>query len=114
MQFLVLWKIIFLKYVDYKFTSDLENNLDKISLGKFDKIKYLNDFYLGENGLLKKTEEGKSKIDANECRSVYLPQLKKNQEIKIGKYGRLFSFRTVMSIFLFQKILFLLNYPKKK
>jgi len=77
----------FPQLVDYGFTSEMENKLDSIAVGEIEWTKYLKEFYLGKKGLKHKVEEQEKSMKADECRTIHLPQLKKEIEIKVGRYG---------------------------
>lgn len=79
----------FPEYVDYEFTSLLEDTLDKISTGEQQSTAYLSDFYFGNKtdiGLEKKIEQG-ADIDANESQRIRMPELDEKYEIRVGRYG---------------------------
>ncbi len=73
--------------VDYDFTSEMEKRLDEIALGKDDRLDYLKEFYLGQSGLKQVVETTETQIDADESRTVQLPQMKPEQAVKIGRFG---------------------------
>jgi DNA topoisomerase-1 len=73
--------------VDYSFTSEMEESLDKIAYGQEDYIKYLTKFYKGKTGLLKRVEEQEKKIKPEDSRTI---EIEKNGEIlsiKVGRFG---------------------------
>ena len=76
------------RYVDYKFTSDLEDKLDDISNGKAKKIPILKEFWdelsktINEKSALSKSEIITEKLDEN-C-----PECSKPLNYKLGKYGK--------------------------
>ena len=75
------------RLVDLEFTSKMEESLDEIAEGQLDYLKYLKEFYFGAKGL-KETAEAKDKeIDPKTSRSIDLPQLKGQLEIRIGRFG---------------------------
>lgn len=83
----------FSNIVDYGFTAEMENDLDKIAEGKLDWKKMLRDFYFPfEKEVIKNdkaikrdefTELGKSDEKCPECGSPMV--------IKLGKYGKFIS-----------------------
>lgn len=73
--------------VEYSFTSDMEEVLDQIAVGKTDRLEYLKEFYLGPNGLKSLVEQRESQISPNDSRTVQLPQLTDVPDVKIGKFG---------------------------
>lgn len=74
--------------VDFKFTAELEENLDKIAEGNQDWVKALKDFYIPFHKNLEKKEKEISKKDLTEeetnemCDKCGKPMIK-----KIGRYG---------------------------
>jgi DNA topoisomerase-1 len=73
--------------VEYSFTSNMENTLDRIAEGDTHRLEYLRDFYLGPNGLKHRVEEREAGIAPDECRTVRLPHMDGVPPIKIGKFG---------------------------
>jgi DNA topoisomerase-1 len=73
--------------VQYGFTSEMENQLDQIAEGKQDRLEYLKEFYLGDGGLVHQVEEREGKIKPEESRTIHLPQLEEDTEIKVGRFG---------------------------
>jgi len=73
--------------LDYKFTSYLEQKLDDIALGKYDKNKYLNEFYLNDTGLLNQIKNKEDKIKNDVSKIIKLPQLNSDLQLNIGKNG---------------------------
>ncbi len=76
--------------IEYSFTSEMENALDDISMGKIDRLKYLEKFYLGKNGLKIQVENREKEIKPDEARTIKLPHLGPIEGIKVGKYGPYF------------------------
>lgn len=73
--------------VDYSFTSEMEESLDKIAYGEEDWLKYLTKFYKGKGGLLKKVEEQDKKIKPDESRTIHITKDGKDMDIKVGRFG---------------------------
>ncbi len=73
-------------YVDYNFTAEMEEALDKIANGKQDRLDYLKNFYFGENGLDNKVTSKKD-IDADLSRRIHLDNLPAEYEVRVGPYG---------------------------
>ncbi|UGQ17600.1 type I DNA topoisomerase [Borrelia sp. RT1S] len=75
--------------IELKFTSHMEENLDKIAVGELDKVKYLSQFYNGEDGLRNTINKIEPIIGSGEFRTVY--EYKNDKEfdyaIIIGKFG---------------------------
>ena len=76
--------------IEYSFTSEMESALDEISIGKIDRIKYLEKFFLGNKGLKNQVENREKKIKPEEARTIKLPHLGPISGIKVGKYGPYF------------------------
>ena len=71
--------------VDLQYTSNMEDDLDAISLGKLSRKKYLNDFYFDSSeskGLEKKLNQ---EFDKDISRLI--KKFEDNSELKIGRYG---------------------------
>jgi len=77
----------FKELIEYSFTSDMEDALDEIAVGKVDRLEYLKSFYLGENGLKNRVEQREKSIDPKESKIVKLPQISSVDGIRIGKFG---------------------------
>lgn len=73
--------------VDYSFTSEMEESLDKIAYGEEDYLKYLTKFYKGKNGLAKKVEEQDKKIKPEESRTINIEKDGEPMNIKVGRFG---------------------------
>lgn len=73
--------------VDYSFTSEMEESLDKIAYGEEDSLKYLTKFYKGKNGLAKKVEEQDKKIKPEESRTISFEKDGEPMNIKVGRFG---------------------------
>lgn len=77
----------FEQLLDYGFTSEMEASLDKIAYGEQDWIKYLDKFYNGKAGLLKKVEEQDKKIKPEESRTIHIERDGEVLDIKVGRFG---------------------------
>ena len=89
----------FEKYIDYDFTKKMEGGLDEIASGSLDKVKYLDEFWFGDEkigGLAKDLSEIRATSLAAEVKNLILSKLEYHfvedgheiaYEIKIGKYG---------------------------
>ncbi|MFW6368409.1 MAG: type I DNA topoisomerase [Spirochaetota bacterium] len=76
--------------IKYRFTSEMEEALDEIAVGRRDSLGYLERFYKGgeeHEGLLDQVNRRESEIEPEESRTVKLPHLDENTEIKVGRYG---------------------------
>ena len=74
--------------VDLQYTSNMEDDLDAISLGKLSRKKYLNDFYFDSSeskGLEKKLNQEFDKDISRLISTISMDN--KNTDIKIGRYG---------------------------
>ncbi|MCO4755686.1 MAG: type I DNA topoisomerase [Bacteriovoracaceae bacterium] len=77
----------FSKFVDYGFTSDMEQKLDGIAVGDVEFLDYMKKFYLGKQGLRESVEKQDKKIKPDESRTVLLEGQNGKVEIKVGRYG---------------------------
>jgi DNA topoisomerase-1 len=72
--------------VDPKFTSKMEDSLDKIAEGDLEWLPYLKNFYLGKEGLETQVKSKEKSIDPDESRTIDLHHLK-GTVIKVGRFG---------------------------
>ncbi len=76
--------------VDLQYTSQMENKLDEISLGKVESIDFLNEFYYGDNsdidGLEKDLDQEFDKDKSKEIITIIDDEGNPIQ-VKIGRYG---------------------------
>ncbi len=79
----------FAHLVDYTFTAEMEEDLDKIADGKKKPVPYLKDFYFGTKGHEGLTKLITQEIDAREvCTLEIKPGGKKTDfHIRIGRFG---------------------------
>ncbi len=77
----------FPQFVDYGFTSNMENALDQIADGELDKVAFLKDFYLGEDGLENQNKVQMEKDNKTESKTLSLPHINDENPIFIGPYG---------------------------
>ena len=73
--------------VNLEYTASMENHLDEIASGSLDKIKYLNEFYFGQNndGLESQLEQ---EFDKEFARTILqISENDKSVDVKIGRYG---------------------------
>ena len=75
--------------MDLRFTSNMENELDRIEDGKSDWVKLLNDFYHPFIAMLDKANNEVKKMEIATDRVC--PECNGNLIIKIGRYGRFFA-----------------------
>lgn len=76
----------FPEYVDFEFTSGMENTLDDIASGEMEQIRYLTQVYSGEKGLKRKAEIQEKNIDPEMSREIALPGLS-DFSFRVGRYG---------------------------
>ncbi len=74
--------------VDSDFTSALEDKLDGVANGTEDPIKYLDDYYKGENGLKASVERQDDKINPQEAKLLDLPlEGIEDIQVAVGRFG---------------------------
>ena len=73
----------FPKYVDLKFTSNMEEDLDQIAQGEQGRVQYLKSIY---TPLKKSVDEKEDQIQGSDVRAIALPSYPKFV-FKIGRYG---------------------------
>tara|TARA_R100000455_G_C6268637_1_gene124125 strand:- start:631 stop:1959 length:1329 start_codon:yes stop_codon:yes gene_type:complete len=74
--------------VDSDFTSQLEDKLDAVASGTQDPVKYLEDYYNGENGLKAKVDTQEDKIDPQEAKLLDLPlEGMEGIKVAVGRFG---------------------------
>jgi DNA topoisomerase-1 len=79
----------FAHLVDYTFTAEMEEDLDKIAGGEKEYVPYLHDFYFGSKGHAGLTKLITQEIDAREvCTIEVAPGGKKvDFQVRIGRFG---------------------------
>lgn len=77
----------FPNFVDYNFTSEMENSLDGIAEGEVDHLAYLKKFYSGKKGLKAQVEEQDKNIKPEESRTIKLEHFDSDIDIKVGRFG---------------------------
>ncbi|MDR5700266.1 type I DNA topoisomerase [Agromyces aerolatus] len=72
--------------VEYDFTAEMEDDLDRIASGEADRVDWLNEFYFGgdKHKGLRKIVDNLGEIDAREINSV---EVAPGITLRIGKYG---------------------------
>ncbi len=74
--------------VDSDFTSNLEDKLDEVANGTQDPVKYLDDYYKGENGLKAKVDKQEDKIDSQKAKLLDLPlDGLEDIQVAVGRFG---------------------------
>ena len=81
-----LLETLFFCYVGLCFTSNMEQELDEIAVGKLDRVKFLKAFYEGETGLRQKLDLMMKKIKGPEAKRLELPHLT-TTTVLLGKFG---------------------------
>lgn len=77
----------FENFVDYGFTSEMEEKLDMIATGDVDQQKYLKAFYSGKKGLKQQVEDQEKSIKPEESRTIHLEGVNGVVDVKVGRYG---------------------------
>jgi DNA topoisomerase-1 len=77
----------FPQFIDYDFTSRMEDNLDKIAAGELDKNKFLNAFYFGETGLANQNKLQLALDNKVVSKTLQLSQISEDNPVMIGPYG---------------------------
>ncbi|MGR2753428.1 type I DNA topoisomerase [Agromyces arachidis] len=72
--------------VEYDFTAEMEDDLDRIASGEADRVDWLNEFYFGSDRHrgLRQVVDNLGDIDAREINSV---EIAPHITLRIGKYG---------------------------
>ncbi len=72
--------------VQYDFTAEMEDDLDRIAAGEADRVDWLNEFYFGSDRHrgLRQVVDNLGDIDAREINSV---RITPDVTLRIGKYG---------------------------
>ncbi len=71
--------------VDVEFTKRMEDCLDQIASGDTEYLRYLHEFYLGDDGLQQQTARGEKDILPSDARTVALDGL--GATVRIGRFG---------------------------
>ncbi|HEX6925342.1 MAG TPA: type I DNA topoisomerase [Longimicrobiaceae bacterium] len=71
--------------VDTRFTARMEEQLDEIAEGEAQWLPYLQEFFLGEDGLEAQVRAGEERIDPREASTVDLDSL--GARVRIGRFG---------------------------
>ncbi len=84
----------FANFIDYKYTANLEDDLDSISRGEETSAVYLKAFYFGDGlpGLKELVKTGEQEIDPRIINGLPLGEWEgKKVEVRIGRYGPFIS-----------------------
>ncbi len=76
----------FERLVDTEFTAQMETALDDIAAGERNAAGYLRDFYLGDEGIVKRVDEALEGVDAREISTVH-NQKWEPYVVRVGRYG---------------------------
>lgn len=76
----------FAKYVDYEFTAEMEEDLDRIARGEEARVQWLSDFYFGGDQTrgLKPIVDNLGDIDARAINSI---EVAPGVNLRVGKFG---------------------------
>lgn len=78
----------FPELVDSDFTSNLEDKLDGVANGTQDPVKYLDDYYKGNDGLRAKVDQQEDKIDPQKAKLLDLPlEGLEGIQVAVGRFG---------------------------
>jgi DNA topoisomerase-1 len=75
----------FPRLIDPDFTAEMEDALDQIATGEADSLPYLEDFFLGEEGLQARVDETNEAVEGSQARAIVFEDLP--YVIKVGRYG---------------------------
>ena len=75
--------------VDYKFTAQMENQLDEIADGKGQRLPYLEKFYKGDGGLDRQVKSKEESIDPRDACTLRLDNV--TPDVRVGRYGPYFE-----------------------
>lgn len=75
----------FTQLVDYKFTAQMEQQLDEVASGDAERLPYLRQFYHGESGLDQQVKTKEEGIDPRIACTLNLEHVE--PDIRVGKYG---------------------------
>ena len=76
----------FEQLVDVRFTADMEQILDDIATGDRASAGWLEDFYLGDGGLVQQVQAGQEGIDPRKISTINSPKWD-GMVVRVGKYG---------------------------
>lgn len=77
----------FANFIDYDFTSTMEDALDKIASGTLDRISFLSSFYLGPDGLDNQNKLQLQQDNKVLAKTIRLQQVSEENPVMIGPYG---------------------------
>jgi DNA topoisomerase-1 len=76
----------FRRLVDTEFTAGMEAILDAIASGERPSDRYLHDFYLGEDGIVRRVEQAMEGIDARAISTITAAKWEP-YVVRVGRYG---------------------------
>ncbi len=79
----------FSKLVDYQFTAKMEQTLDDVASGEAERLPYLEQFFLGEEGLENQVKVRDEGIDPREACTIRMSGV--DAPVRVGKYGPYFQ-----------------------
>ncbi|WP_422478082.1 type I DNA topoisomerase [Pleomorphochaeta sp. DL1XJH-081] len=77
----------FTHFVDYAFTSKMEDLLDGIAENKVDQLDFLKTFYEGDEGLKVQIDRKMKAVSPSEAKNIALPHISDSYQVLIGKFG---------------------------
>ncbi len=78
----------FSRYVDYRFTADLEDELDAVSRGEKEWLPLMSRFWEPFNELLQEKEQSVTRQDAAQVRELGIdPKSGKSVRVRMGRFG---------------------------
>ncbi len=75
----------FTKLVDYRFTAQMEEQLDEVAEGKSERLPYLREFYSGDDGLDNQVKTHEEEIDPRKACTLKLDGV--SADVRVGRYG---------------------------
>lgn len=79
----------FSKLVDYQFTAKMEQTLDDVASGEAERLPYLEQFFLGDDGLENQVKVRDEGIDPREACTIRMSGVE--APVRVGKYGPYFQ-----------------------
>ncbi len=75
--------------VEYEFTAKMERTLDEIASGDADRLPYLKEFYLGDEGIDSQVKTHEEEIDPRVACTLKLDGF--DADVRVGRYGPYFE-----------------------
>jgi DNA topoisomerase-1 len=72
------------RLVDYDFTAEMEEDLDKIAAGQENRVRWLSRFYFDSDGGLKPLVDDLGEIDARDINTI---EIGDGIVLRVGRYG---------------------------